>query len=285
MMRVSRKMFVVSAVAVSLVAVTQAQKKPAVDPALLAISRTGSVLHSPGITAIFWGPEWTNPAFAADIVTGLDTMLAGYSGSAYANAAAEYSDRSGQITPFTTYLGHLIDTAAAPAAGSLTTASVVDEVCKMTNNSPNPDDVYVVFTSTDHGTSSCTFHTWGTCGTKRNPVPVQVAAVPYASGVLGTGCDALQDTETGHSLALAQMANITAHALVQTIVNPRGTGWKDGNGDEIAEKCIRVFPPSPGAFPVFSNGSVWKIQAQWSNAAYLAGTGASNALGQSGCVW
>jgi hypothetical protein len=34
----------------------------------------------------------------------------------------------------------------------------------------------------------------------------------------------------------------------------------------------------------FSNGSQWKIQGEWSNAAYLAGTGYPNNSGQKGCL-
>lgn len=87
------------------------------------------------------------------------------------------------------------------------------------------------------------------------------------------------------SLALAQMANVTMHELVETITDPRGTGWRDGNGLEIGNKCIMAFPPSFGAFPIFSDGSVWKLQAMRSNAAYLAGSGAVNGQGQPGCMW
>jgi hypothetical protein len=266
-------------------AVAHAQKKPPTDPALLTIASTGAVLHSPGVTAIFWGAEWTDAGFADDIITGLDSLFAGFTGSTYARTVTEYYDRTGQVTPYTTYFGHLIDTSAAPAPGGLTSATAIAEVCKATNNNPNSSDVYVVFASTDNGTGACGFHTWGTCGSKRTAVPVQVAAIPYASGVAGTGCDALQDTETGHSLALAQIANIAIHELVETITDPRGTGWRDGFGDEMSDKCIRVFPESLGLFPIFSNGSTWKLQGQWSNAAYRARSGAPNELGQFACIW
>ena len=38
-------------------------------------------------------------------------------------------------------------------------------------------------------------------------------------------------------------------------------------------------------YPVFSNGSVWKLQGMWSNAAYLAGSGTPNSAGQAACIW
>jgi len=265
-------------------AAAQGNKKSA-DPALLTISNTGSVLHTPSLTAIFWGAEWTDASFAGDIISGFDSLLSGYSNSDYAHTPIEYSDRSGRITPFASYWGHTIDTSAAPVAGGLTSSVAVAEACRITNNQPDPGGIYVVVTSTGSGPNGCAFHTWGTCGTGRKALPIQVAAVPYASGAIGTGCEGVQDFETGHSLALAQMANLTMHEVVETITDPRGSGWRDAFGDEIADKCIKIFPPSVGLYSLFSNGSIWKLQAEWSNAAYLAGTGAPNATGQRACIW
>ncbi len=34
----------------------------------------------------------------------------------------------------------------------------------------------------------------------------------------------------------------------------------------------------------FSNGSTWKLQGEWSNAAYTAGTGYRNSSNQPGCL-
>ena len=260
-------------------------KKTTPDPALMTIARTGSVLHTPMVASVFWGSEWADAGFAGDIVDGLAAFFAGYSGSSYAGTATEYYDRAGSITRNINYTGHVFDSSAAPAPGTLTPSVTVAEVCRQTGNQPNPNAVYFVFTSSQHGTGACAFHAWGTCGSGKNAVPVQVAGVPYATGVPGTGCDALQDTETGHSLALAQIVNIAAHELVEALTDPRGTGWKDGDGEEISDKCMRIFPSTFAGFPVLSNGSVWKLQGQWSNEAYLAGTGAPNDAGQRGCVF
>jgi hypothetical protein len=218
-------------------------------------------------------------------MTGIDAFFSGYSNSTYAHSPTEYNDRAGSVTPFASYLGHAIDLSAAPAPGGLTPAVAISEACRITRNKPDPSGIYFVFTSSDDNNTGCAYHAWGTCGTGKSAVPIQVAGVPYASGVAGTGCDGVQDTETGHSLALAQMANLTAHELVEAITDPRGSGWRDGNGDEVADKCLKVFPPSLSAFPIFSNGSIWKLQAEWSNTAYLAGTGAPNATGQPACIW
>jgi len=154
-------------------------------------------------------------------------------------------------------------------------------------NKPDSGSIYTVYTSIEGGVPNdkCAYHTWGSCGSGRNAVPIQVAAVPYASGVAGTACSGVQDTATGHSLALAQIANMTMHETIEAITDPRGTGYRDANGDEIADKCIRIFPADLSSDLVFSNGSVWKLLGMWSNAAYVAGSGTPNSLGQPACIW
>src|SRR5690348_15069859 len=70
------------------------------DPYLLTIPKTGKVLHTPTLRAVFWGPEWNDSSFATDIVSGLDQLLSSYSGSQYAAILREYSDRSGSISGY-----------------------------------------------------------------------------------------------------------------------------------------------------------------------------------------
>jgi hypothetical protein len=55
--------------------------------------------------------------------------------------------------------------------------------------------------------------------------------------------------------------------------------------DARCNKCIRTFPADVTRYPVFPDGSAWKMQGLWSNAAYQAGTGAANLNGQRACVW
>jgi hypothetical protein len=76
------------------------------------------------------------------------------------------------------------------------------------------------------------------------------------------------------------MANLAMHELAETITDPRNAGWHDGYGAEIRNKCIMSFPADPADYPVFPDGSVWKLQG-----AFLNGTGAANREGQRACVW
>jgi len=52
------------------------------------------------------------------------------------------------------------------------------------------------------------------------------------------------------------------------------------NGRVISRTGAARLPPR-----VFPDGSVWKLQGLWSNAAYGTGSGAPNLGGQKGCVW
>ncbi len=79
---------------------------------------------------------------------------------------------------------------------------------------------------------------------------------------------------SGHELSEARTDPSTVTAT--------GAGaWYDGSGNENGDKCAWTF----GApLVTFSNGSQWKIQGEWSNAAYTAGTGYANSHGQLGCL-
>lgn len=61
--------------------------------------------------------------------------------------------------------------------------------------------------------------------------------------------------------------------------NPRVAG--NSQGEANGDKCAWTF----GApLMSFSHGNEWKIQGEWSNAAYNAGTGYPNSSGQKGCL-
>jgi hypothetical protein len=233
----------------------------------------GTVLTANKTMAIFWGSQWSSASFAGDVITGLDSFFGGFGGSKYAAISTEYSGSNGQVTGSSTYLGHAFDSSSAPNR-ALSVSSAVSEACKMTSNNPDPNALYLIYTATGAGrVGYCAWHSYGNC---TNGAPVQVAYMPNISGLFG--CDP-QDTWTTHSEALAALANVTAHELSETITDPRGGGWYDSSGAEIGDKCAWSFEG-----PVkLSNSSTWKLQGEWSNAAYTAGTGFANTAGQLGC--
>jgi len=238
----------------------------------LMTSHGGTVLTANKTSAIFWGTSWAG--YTGDKITGLDSFFQGFGGTAYAQASTEYSGTNGQVTASSTYLGHTFDNTAAPSK-ALTPTSAVAEACKITGNNPDASALYLIYTDTGAGqVNYCAWHSWGTCS---NGALIQVAYMPNIDGL--AGCDP-GDTWTTHSQGLSAVANVTAHELSEAITDPRGAGWFDSSGAENGDKCAWVFP-SP---VTFSNGSTWKLQPEWSNAAYTAGTGYPNSSGQKGCL-
>ncbi|MBV8755973.1 MAG: hypothetical protein JO257_01780 [Deltaproteobacteria bacterium] len=235
-------------------------------------SHGGTVLTTNKTFAIFWG-DWTNPG---DKITGIDSFFQGWGGSHMAGDSTEYAGTNGQVTAASTYLGHTFDTSAAPRK-ALTTNSAVAEACKITNNNPDPNGVYFIYTSTGAGhVNYCAWHSWGTCS---NGAPIQVAYMPNVDGI--AGCDPVAPASLGHSQGLNAVINVTSHELSETITDPRGAGWFDASGNENGDKCAWTF----NGVETLSNGSQWYLQGEWSNAAYNAGTGIANSAGQKGCLY
>jgi hypothetical protein len=249
--------------------------KPAGTSTLLTL-HGGNVLASSKSATIFWGSNWNSASFAGDIITGLDQFYQGWGGSNYNAINTEYYGNNGPITNSSSYLGHTID-ASTPPSKALSVSQAVAEACRVTGNNPDPDALYAIYTQNyPRGSLNyCAWHSYGTCTGGK---PVQVAYFPNVSGK--AGCDPQDTYGTGHSQGLAALANVSGHELAETITDPRNGGWYDGSGAENADKCAWVFN---GAVTL-TNGSRWKIQMNWSNAAYSNNTGLPNRSGENGCL-
>jgi len=233
----------------------------------------GKIMTTVVSKAIFWGPSWTNATFAGDKITGLDQWYTYHSGSNYAKASGEYTGTNGQVgSSGFLHSGHTIDTSAA----SSSTSAVLSAVCRNITPDPNGNGYYPVYTDIKRGHANyCAWHSAGTCG----GVPVQFAFFFNLDG--DSGCDPV-DTQTGHSQGLAALANVTAHELSEARTDPASPGaWYDSQGAENGDKCAWTFAVP---FVMFTDGSKWKAQGEWSNAAYTAGTGYANSSGQKGCI-
>jgi hypothetical protein len=233
----------------------------------LMTNHGGSVLASNKTQAIFWG-DWTNPG---DKITGLDSFFQGWGGSGIAGDSSEYG-----ASATSTYLGHVMDGTAAPSR-ALSTSAAVAEACKITNNAPDANAVYFIYTSTGAGhVSYCAWHSWGNCS---NGAPVQVAYMPNIDGI--AGCDPGAPSSLGHSQGLNALANVTSHELSEAMTDPRGDAWYDASGAENGDKCAWAFHGTE----TLKNGSKWYLQGEWSNAAYSANSGYPNNSGQNGCLY
>lgn len=237
----------------------------------------GNVMYTSITLPIFWGTNWQKSSFAGDKISGLQSFYKGEGGSGYAGTSDEYTDAGGHVTSGSTYFGSLTDFSAAVNNANRTTP-ILNEVCKVlaaNNIAPVSNGYYPVYTDTPRGHAGfCAWHSWGSC----NGVNVQFAFFFSLDG--DAGCDP-EDSSGLHSQGLAALANVSGHELSEARTDPRGSAWYDSSGAENADKCAWVF-----GTPLlkFTNGTEWKIQGNWSNAAYTAGAGYANSSGQKGCL-
>jgi prepilin-type N-terminal cleavage/methylation domain-containing protein len=232
----------------------------------------GVIMQTSTVEPIFWGPSWaSNPG---DKMSGLDSFYKGLSGSNYAKASDEYTGSNGQVGPTLTYDQAVIDTSAASGGGN--TSAILAEVCRQIAPDPSGNGYYPVYTDVPRGGAGyCAYHSVGTCGGVR----VQFGFFWKLDG--DRGCDP-QDSSGLHSQGLAALANVSAHELSEARTDPASPGaWYDSSGAENGDKCAWTFNVP---LVTLSNGTQWKLQGEWSNAAYTAGTGYANSSGQKGCL-
>ena len=225
----------------------------------------GAILPTTTTKVIFWGVKWGDSSFVGDKISGIDSWYEGVGGSSYAGSVDEYTDASGnQVTASSSYTGHVIDTTAGSDSGA------PGEACKLTTN-PVPNEYVAVYLDQPPPGGFCAYHTYVSCANSNTQLQV---AVFY--NLDGGSCNVL-DNVTGHSQGLAALANMSGHEFSEARTDPFFTAWYDTFSQETSDKCESVFPDP---FVTFSNGSQWKIQANWSNYAY------DNNLGQEsgGCV-
>ena len=223
----------------------------------------GDIMKSAVVKAIYWGSSWMNSSFVGDKITGLASFYGGEGGSNYSTTCNEYTGTSGAVGDALTYNGYQIDTSAAVKNGSRT-APILAEVCKIIGNGAVTNGYYPVYIDQPRGHAGfCAWHSWGSC----NGVNIQFAFFFNLDG--DPGCDP-QDSVTSHSQGLSALANVSGHELSEARTDPRGAGWYDSSGAENADKCAWTFGKTALQF---TNGSTWKVQGNWSNAAYTANTG------------
>jgi hypothetical protein len=232
----------------------------------------GNVMASGAdVTPIFWGSSWST--YSGDKMSGIDGFYSGVRDTAYARTNGEYSGTTGPVSTAVNPHSHLLDTDAAPG-GAPSTGQVLAIVAAKIGN-PVSNGYYPVYSDQKRGHAGyCAWHSWGTIGT----TPVQFAFFFNLDG--DPGCDP-GDTSgvSRHSQGLAALGNVSGHELSEALTDPRGAGWFDSSGAENADKCAWTFGTS---LIQFSNSTQWKIQGNWSNAAY--GTGSSYLGAGSGCI-
>ncbi len=214
------------------------------------IDHGGKILPSSTIHAIFWGPPGD---FPADAHTGLSTLLSGFNGSSYLGIAQQYMRGASISTAF----GGSVDDASDPPTRGPSVSTIANEVSREFP-SPDPNSVYIVFTSNFPKVNYCAWHSAARIGA----VTVQVAYVPNATNVAGCDPGDLYNANS-YSQGTRSMADSTAHEFMESITDPVPlSGWADKRGGEIGDKCNFNYQA-----PVqLGNGSKWQLQTEWSNA-------------------
>jgi hypothetical protein len=238
----------------------------------------GVIMPKANTFAIFRGTSWGS--YSGDKISGMDTWYQGFIGSNYAATVNEWTQSNGTHANSATgsHEGHTIDTAAETAKGS--TSAVLAEVCANLSaaQKADPEGYYPLYSDQPRGNAGyCAWHSAGTCS--GSSTTIQFAFFWKLDG--DSGCDP-QSAVSGESQGLTAIANVSGHELAEAMSDPDSPGaWYDASGAENGDKCAWTF----GApFVTFANGSQWKIQGEWSNAAYSSGTGYPNSSGQKGCL-
>ena len=73
------------------------------------------------------------------------------------------------------------------------------------------------------------------------------------------------------------LANVSGHEFSEMMTDPQLNAWYDSQGSENSDKCTWTFGSSS---VTFKNGTKWKIQGNWSNAA----AGSNSGYAKGGCI-
>jgi hypothetical protein len=215
------------------------------------------------VRAIFWGTRWSDPAFVSDKISGMASFYSNVGKMAYMATNSEYTDSSGaHVSTAVGYQGSVVDNNPAPSHAPKT-SDILAEVDKMIPN-PVANGYYPVYVDTPRGhTGYCAWHSYGTTS---SGVVVQFAFFFNLDG--DRGCDP-QDASGAHTEGTAALGNVSGHELSEMATDRHLSAWYDASGAENSDKCAWTF----GAQPLKLGNTTWKIQGNWSNAAYDSDAG------------
>jgi hypothetical protein len=209
---------------------------------------------------IYWGTSWGTSA--GDKISGLDSFYQGVGGSRYAATNTEYTNGAGQhVSSAVASNPDKVDTTAAPS-GAPSTTQILQEVARQ-YPTPTAGAFYPVYIDRPRGNAGyCAWHSAGTI----NGVEVQFGFFFNLDG--DPGCNP-QSPDNGYAEGTQALVNVSGHELSEMLTDPQLNAWYDNSGNENADKCAWTF----GSKLVQIGTVGWKIQGNWSNAAYTAGAG------------
>ncbi|HET6981452.1 MAG TPA: hypothetical protein VFI53_04885 [Myxococcaceae bacterium] len=249
--------------------------KPTKSPNL--IYHGGPVMTSGAyVEPIFWGTRWNDASFVADKISGMQLFYSTVGGSSYEATDTEYTDASGAHVGTSVTLGPThVDLSTAASNGNRTSVILAEACAQATTLVEN--GYYPVYVDTPRGHAGfCAWHSAGTCP---NGTTIQFGFFFNLDG--DPGCDP-EDASGLHSQGTAALGNVSGHELSETLTDQHLDAWYDASGAENSDKCAWAFGTDLLTFKKPS--SQWKVQGNWSNAAFNAGTGYPNRSGQNGCI-
>lgn len=235
----------------------------------------GPVSTSAAVYIVFWGSQWSSFGSAQSYVTG---FFGNVGGSSWGNTTKQYCENAPNgATSCSTSLpapanakGQLAgvwNDNVNPVPASPTQSQIANEAANLAANfgvTPNPNDDFMVFTPSGHsengfGTQWCAYHSSTSNGLSYSYMPYQPDA--------GTACG-MNFVNPGAAGNFDGFSIVGGHEYAETITDPQpNSGWLDGRGSEIGDKCAWISTGTGAATDISLGGSSYAVQSLWSNAA------------------
>ena len=233
---------------------------------------------TPKVYLVLWGSQWANdPSGEAGI---LEKFFSAVGGSAWQNTVTQYCEGVASGTVFCNgagqaagnqggiYAGYFMDNGVA-APTHPTQSQLAAEAVKAAQNfgntsaSLNESVQYVIATAhgnnaSGFGSSYCAWHS----STSSSYGNIAYTNLPYITDA-GASCGA----NFNGLGATAGITIVEGHEMAETITDPfPNTGWLDGSGEEIGDKCAWIASGQGASAKVtLAGGAQFPVQSLWSN--------------------
>ncbi|HET9782958.1 MAG TPA: hypothetical protein VFR33_14415 [Candidatus Dormibacteraeota bacterium] len=233
----------------------------------------GPVSTAAAVYIVFWGSQWSASGSDESYVTG---FFGNVGGSSWGNTTKQYCENapsgatscaSGLPAP-TNAKGQLAgtwnDTSSVPT--SPTQSQIQAEAANLASHlgvTPNANDDFMVFTPSGHsqsgfGTQWCAYHS--------SSGSLSYSYMPYQPDA-GASCG-MNFVNGGSGGYYDGFSIVGGHEYAETITDPQpNSGWLDGRGSEIGDKCAWLSSGTGAATDITLGGSSYAVQSLWSNAA------------------
>jgi serine protease len=242
---------------------------------------------APKVYIVLWGSQWNN-GDPSNEVTILQNFYSGVGRSSWANTVTQYCQGvpSGTVScngagtaagnPVGILAGVWYDN-TSPAPSRPKQSAIANEAVRaaahFSNTTPgsNASVQYVIATATGHnsagfGSSYCAYHS----AANSSYGEVAYTNLPYMTDA-GANCGA----NFNGLGATAGITIVSGHEMAETMTDQfPSSGWVDGNGAEIGDKCAWISSGQGASADVtLSNGTSVPVQSLWSDAFNNGGGG------------